>query len=524
MRSANNEPLSPLLFLHRALKLYPERIAVVDGNKKLSYNELAQQCLQLASALQSLNVKAGDRVAYLCDNGLPLLVAHYGVALGGALIVPINKRLSTHSICQLLLHSEAAVLVCDAALYNQAFNTHTRHVITIGNEKINTTINYYHLIERQATDHRLWELWPENEHYPISLNYTSGTSGHPKGVLCSHRSVYLNALGECLHSRLNRNSAYLWILPMFHCNGWCFTWAVTAVGAKHVFVDTANAETILTTLLQEKITHFCAAPTVLIKLRESRNFAKLAALNTLTILTAGSAPPTQLIADYDSLGIELMHVYGMTETHGPHLVCEEKESWNTKSLDDRASLLAAQGIPSIHGGFARVIDKTGKDVRPDGKTMGEVILRGNNVMLGYFKDNQSTEHVLQKGWLHTGDAAVVRSDGYIEIKDRLKDIIISGGENIASIDIENILYQIPEVLYATVIAEPDDYWGEIPHAFLELKSRITLTEKAVMDFCRESLPSYMCPKKITFQELPKTSTGKIKKYLLKKQLRDIKQE
>ncbi len=513
----NYEPLSPLMFLERAKDIYPQKTAIEDTSIKKSYLDFYLDCQRIAQALSLFGIKKDDRIAYLCRNNHYLLEAYYAVPMSGAILVPINVRLSMSDVSFILKQTKAKILFVEEHLFNPEYTKLVKNIVILSskNSLINSTILYEDFTKmsekRKALVNRKL-----NEQDIITINYTSGTSGLLKGVMNSHRSVYLNALGECIETELTFSSKFLWILPMFHCNGWCFTWAVTAVGATHYCLDHFVPELVINLILEKGITHFCAAPSVLIKLQESKNFFMLKDLPIpLKILTAGSSPSPTLIRQYEEHNICIIHVYGLTETHGPHLICKYQSHWDHLSIEKLSQLKACQGIPSIHGSFMRVVDSSLKDVPHDGKTLGEIILRGNNVMKGYYMDPKYTRKVFRKGWFHTGDVAVMNSDGYVEIKDRLKDIIISGGENISSVEIENVLYQHFAVSVVAVIPMQDEMWGEVPHAIIELKDKAKVTEKDLIDFCRKRLAHFKCPKTITFQDIPRTSTGKIQKHILK---------
>lgn len=517
MKQVNYEPLSPLLFLERAKRVYKDKIAIIDKNVRKTYEEFYNDCVLSAKSFKQIGVTKNNKVAYLCRNNHYMLEAYYSIPMIGGVVIPINIRLNDSDIIYILKHSEAKILIVEEDLFKEDYLKIVEKVIVISNNNYQNCLKYSEFI-KLGESLESFECDLINENDLITINYTSGTTGLPKGVMYTHRGTYLNSLGECLEVGLNSKSTYLWVLPMFHCNGWCFTWAVTAAGGTHVCLDkTCDIEHLINLIIKNNVTHFCAVPTILIKLLESPNFNSLKDVSNLKIITAGSSPSPTLIKKYEESNINILHVYGLTETYGPHAICLEQESWSTASKDEVSYLKCSQGLPGIHSLFIRVVDKNMQDVPHDGKTVGEVIMRGNNVMLGYYKDKENTEKAFQDGWFHSGDAAVIKPNGYIEIRDRIKDIIISGGENISSIEIENIIYQHPSVSIVAVIPKYDEVWGEVPHAIIELKNGHILTEEEIIKHCRDNLSHFKCPKIVTFTTIPKTSTGKIQKYILKQQ-------
>ena len=524
MRAFNYEPLSPILFLKRSAQAFAKKIAIIENDLQKTYEEFFIECLSLAKGLQKIGVQSGNKVAYLSNNNYYMLKAFYSIPMCGAVLVPVNIRLSLKEIKFILDDSESIALVVEKNLFTPNLLSYVKNVILISDsvdqitEKVankkNKLFSYNEIIELGTKNSEFTEYELIDENSTITLNYTSGTTGKPKGVEYTYRSTYLNSLGECLQTQLSIKSRYLWILPMFHCNGWCFTWAVTAVGATHVFLKAIDIEKIIDLILKQKITHLCAAPTVLNMISNHQNFFQLFNHNNLTIITAGASPSSRMIESYENLGVNLIHVYGLTETYGPHTVCQEQIEWNNLDKKDIALLKRMQGLPSLHSVFIRVVDKNFQDVPNDGETLGEIIMRGNNVMKGYYKAQQNHDSV-KNGWFCSGDLAVVNSEGYIYIKDRLKDLIVSGGENISSIEVENILYENDEVLAAAVIATYDELWGEIVHAIVELKGNKEVTEENLIHFCKTKLASYKCPKRITFAIIPTNVNGKIQKSLLK---------
>jgi len=521
--------LSPLMFLERTLRVFPEKRGIVDGDRRLTYAEFGARVYRLANALRRKGVESGDRVAILCRNATEVLEAHFGVPQIGAILVPINIRLTSDEIGYILDHSGARALILDAELapliapIRKQLNAlevivvadvSSRHAGSLTDAgTLPDGVDYEEFLKDSSPEPFAYPV--DDEDHPISINYTSGTTGRPKGVIYTHRGAYLNALGEIIEVGLRPDSTYLWTLPMYHCNGWCFPWAVTGIGATHVCLPKVDAARVLSLIEAEQVTHFCGAPTVLIMLAmecpPGFRFAR-----QLTIVTAAAPPPPAIIQRMEELGATIIHVYGLTETYGPHTVCEWKREWDGLSLEERARLKARQGVGYLHAPELRVVDEEMRDVPADGATLGEVVMRGNNVMKGYYRDEEATRQAFRGGWFHSGDLGVMHPDGYIELRDRKKDIIISGGENISTIEIERVLYQHPLVLEATVIGVPDVRWGETPKAFVILKPGAQTTADEIIAFCRERLAHFKCPKFVEFVEsLPKTSTGKIQKFVLR---------
>lgn len=519
--AVNYTPLTPLSFLARSTYVYPDKPAVIYKDTCYTYRQLQQRVNRLATALQAIGVRKGDRVAFLCPNIPPMLEAHYGVPLAGGVLVTINIRLSALEMAYILNHSGAKVLCVDqefAALIRPIRDQlpYLQTIVTICDGDIGERLDGPDYEAFLAQGSEVWLDKPvEDENEPISINYTSGTTGNPKGVMYTHRSAYLNAIGEVLEVGLNSRSNYLWTLPMFHCNGWCFTWGVTAVGATHVCLRRVDPVEVFRLIESEKVSHMCGAPTVLISLT-SHPQAKTAVFpRQLHVTTAGAPPSPTVIANMEALGAEIFHVYGLTETYGPHSVCAWHEEWDGLPAAERARKKARQGVPYIVAEDMRVVDENMHDVQRDAESMGEVIMRGNNVMLGYYNQPEATTEAFREGWFHSGDLAVMHPDGYIELRDRKKDIIISGGENISTIEVENTIYRHPAVQEVAVISVPDERWGEVPKAFVVPKPGMHPTEADIIEFCRAHMARFKCPKAIEFGELPKTSTGKIKKFELR---------
>lgn len=523
MRQVFYEPLSPLSFLFRSAYVFREKIAVVHGDKRYSYSEFAARVNRLASALKKAGIAKGDKVAFLCPNLPPMLEAFYGVPLTGATLVPINIRLSSAEISYILNHSEVKALFVDNEFAS---------VITAIKDEIPGVRTFVNICDVSADrplngpeyDEFLLGGDPEpltspveDEMEMITLNYTSGTTGLPKGVMYHHRGAYLNALGEAIEHKMDSSSVYLWTLPMFHCSGWCFTWAVTAVGGTHVCLRRVAPEEIYRLIEKEQISHLCAAPTVLIAMAAYPGARECRMKRKLNVVTAGAPPSPTVIKNMEAIGAQVTHVYGLTEVYGPHSICEWHSRWDEGlTVDEKAAIKARQGVPYITAEFMDVVDPASLQPVPhDGKIMGEIVMRGNNVMLGYYKQPKETEEAFRGGWFHSGDLAVVYPDGYAEIKDRMKDIIISGGENISTVEVENCIYQHPDVQEVAVIAIPDPTWGEVPKAFVVPKPGTNPSAEDIINFCRERIARFKAPKAVEFGELPKTSTGKIMKYRLR---------
>lgn len=510
--------LTPLLFLERSAQVFPDKIGFVHGDRTLSYQEMAAEAQMLGSALLASGVQAGDRVAYLSPNTPEMLLGHFGVPLIGAVLVAINTRLSSAEVEYILGHAGASMLVMDAALTDTvagiAMPT-VREVVVVDRDVSSDieAIRYDEFLQRGASAEPIpWRV--DDELRAISINYTSGTTGRPKGVQYSHRGAHLNALAEIIHSRHSPDSVYLWTLPMFHCNGWCTTWGVTAIGGTHVGLRAAEAGAIWTAIRTHGVTHMNAAPTVLISMVNHSDQGPID--HTFTVTTAGAPPSPTIIEEMESLGADIVHVYGLTETYGPYTVCEIQSAW--QGDPQRVKFLARQGVAYIGADPIRVVDENMIDVRRDGATMGEVVMAGNNVMTGYYGDPEATAEAFRGGWFHSGDVAVWHADGYIELRDRSKDVIISGGENISTIEVEQAVMSHPAVLEAAVVSVPHDHWGERPKAFVVMKPSEETTEAEIIAHVQGQLAKFKAPDTVDFLEaLPKTSTGKIQKYVLRDQ-------
>ena len=519
-------PLTPLAFLERSAQVYPEKTAIAYGDLRISYTEFAAAATRLAQALRASGVKPGDRVAYLLPNIPELLIAHFGVPLAAGVLVAMNIRLAAAEIHHICAHSGAKVLVVDSALHptiapvvdklNVEIVTVTDPAARAAADPSIGGISYQDLLARSGDDPRddplPWRI--KDERATISINYTSGTTGRPKGVMYHHRGAYLNALAEIIHSQHSPESRYLWTLPMFHCNGWCTTWAVTAIGGTHICLRAVNAAEIWRLLDSEGITHFNAAPTVLVTIANAEQAHRL---DRKVIVTTGGAPPSPtIIVRMSELGARIVHVYGLTETYGPYTVCEIQEGWTRLDPQARYRMMAHQGVGMLVTDGVRVVAKDMTDIPRDGATMGEVVMRGNNVMSGYFNDPEATEKAFQGGWFHSGDLGVWHPDGYIELRDRAKDIIVSGGENISTIEVEAAIVSHPAVLEVAVVGVPDEKWGERPKAFVVLRPGATATAEEIIGHVRGQIARHKVPDYVDFLAvLPKTATGKIQKFQLR---------
>ena len=513
--------LTPLRFLQRSAAIFRRKPAVVYGDRSWTYPELNERVHQLASALKQAGVQRGDRVAYLVPNIPAMLEGHFGVPLAGGILVAINTRLNSDEVAYILNHSGAKILVVDTELARVVAPVrdqlaHLETLVHVEDEAGGIRlgdIEYETFLAGGSPDPLDWPLDDEEE--TIAIDYTSGTTGRPKGVMYTHRGAYLNSLGELLETRMSSDSVYLWTLPMFHCNGWCYPWAVTAIGATHVCLRKLDPDLVWRLIESAGVTHFCAAPTVLIALANASSAPTTPLARKLIISTAAAPPSPTLIAQIEALGAEIIHVYGLTEVYGPYTVCEWQPHWNDLPAPEQARLKARQGVGYLIADDARVVDEEMRDVPADGATIGEVVMRGNNTMKGYFRDPEATATAFRGGWFHSGDLAVMHPDGYLELRDRKKDIIISGGENISTIEVEQAVCAHPAVLEAAVIAIPDDYWGEVPKVFATLKPGQALTAEELIAFCQERLSRFKAPKAVEFGELPKTSTGKVQKFVLR---------
>ncbi|MBO0333094.1 acyl-CoA synthetase [Sneathiella sp. CAU 1612] len=527
---ANYEPLTPLTFLARSAEVYPEKTAIIHGDLSYSYREFYARARQLASALTKRGIGEGDTVSMMAPNIPSVLEAHYGVPMTGAVLNTLNTRLDAQSLAFILDHAECKLLLTDreySSLIKEALSLTKVKPIVIdiddslaeGGELIGDM--EYETFLATGDSEFDWQE-PVDEWQAISLNYTSGTTGDPKGVVYHHRGAYLSAMGNAVSWSLPKHPVYLWTLPMFHCNGWCFPWTLTAVGGTHVCLRKIEASAIYNEMQRCQVDHMCGAPIILSMLINASDEDKAKAPSGVKFMVAAAPPPATVLAEMDSMGFDVTHVYGLTETYGPSVLCDWNSDWNTKPVEDRAALKARQGVRYHALAGLEVMDpETMTPVPRDGATMGEVMLRGNLIMKGYLKNPKTTQASFKDGWFHSGDLGVIHEDGYLELRDRSKDIIISGGENISTIEVEGVLYKHPAVLEAAVVARPDEKWGETPCAFVTLRKGKTVSEKEIIQFCRENMAHFKCPKTVVFEELPKTSTGKVQKFVLRERARNI---
>ena len=525
--SANYVSLNPISFLRRTAKVFPNRLSIVYEDIKFSWSETFERCKKLASALKSEGLERGDVVGFIAVNTPELYEAHFGIPMAGLVLNAINYRLDAKTIAYILSHSETKILFVDTEFLSTA-----KKAIEISKMQIKVILikdKYFQELEPSkgldyekfisANPLEAFDSNPGDEWDTISINYTSGTTGNPKGVLYHYRGAYLNALGNALEWDMNVHPVYLWTLPMFHCNGWCFPWTIAAKAGTNVCLRKVEGRSIYKAIEKYKVDHMCGAPIVLNLVIEAFSDRQITLSKECKVMTAAAPPPPKTLKAMQKLGFSVTHVYGLTEVYGPCVVSTWKEDWDHLPLDDQANLKARQGIEYLVQEDINVIDvKTGESIPWDGKTIGELLLRGNITMKGYLKNINATEEAFDNGWFHTGDLAVIHTDGYIELKDRKKDIIISGGENISSIEIENCISSHPLVSACAVVAMANEKWGEVPCAFVELQNNEILSESELTEFCRENLASYKIPKKIFYENLPKTSTGKVQKTKLRERL------
>jgi fatty-acyl-CoA synthase len=508
------EPLTPTAFLRRAARAYGDRVGVIDGNRRFTYAHFLQRCLKFAGALKAMGVAPGARVAILAGNSHVMLAAHYAVPFAGAVLVALNTRITPADTGYILEHSGSSLLICDSEFLltaeQAAAGAHARlRVVCAGGlgDELEALIDAAAAFSVPVGDERAL----------LAINYTSGTTARPKGVMYHHRGAYLQSLAMALHMAVDRDSVFLWTLPMFHCNGWCFSWAVTAVGGVHLCLPRLEPSLIWQHMLKSGVTHFCAAPTVLTMTIWDPQAGKLP--RPVRIGTGGAPPTPALLERLAELGMDITHLYGLTETYGPCVVCEWRSDWAALSIPEQARLKSRQGIGNVISCQVRVVDGDGNDVPADAQTMGEIAMRGNNLMLGYYCDEEATRKACPDGWFRTGDLGVMYPDFYIELRDRAKDIIISGGENISSVEIEHALASHPAVFEVAVVAAADEKWGEVPVAFVALREDLAATATELTDHVRARLARFKAPKRIVFGPLPKTSTGKVQKNLLRERLK-----
>jgi fatty-acyl-CoA synthase len=519
-----DKPLSPLSLLERTLHVFPQQTAVAYGERRFTWAEFGVEIGRFAGALRRAGVGPGDRVAFLTPNVPELLAAHFAVLQVHGVLVAINTRLKSEEVGYILNHSGAKLVMVDPELApvvrdiphaldaNPAFvNVEDPVAGFTGTPLDGPTFSGF--VDGADVLPAVNDV--DDEFRTTSINYTSGTTGRPKGVMYTHRGAYLNAVGAMHSHHLDRDSAFLWTLPLFHCNGWCFPWSVSGVGGKHVMLRAVDPPKIIELIKSENVTHLNGAPTVLLMLAEAPEAQGIHFDPPIRVATGGAPPSPTLLATMEKLGVRVTHLYGLTETYGPHTFCEMQEGWDELDTDRRAQVMSRQGVPFHTAGYVRVVDDQMNDVAADAETMGEVVMTGNNVMKGYFNDAEATAEAFRGGWFHSGDIGVMHSDGYIELRDRKKDIIISGGENISTIEVEHTVVKHPDVLECAVVSMPHERWGEVPKAFVSLRPGASPTEQDVIDFCRERLAHYKCPKAIEFIDLPKTSTGKIQKFKLR---------
>ena len=527
IQPANDTHLSPLRFLQRSAEVFGRKTAIIHGDRSYSYQDFANEAQRLAKAIRN-RIEPGDRVAFLCPNVPELLIAHFAVPLAGGVLVALNTRLSPREIHYILEHSESKLVFVDSEFLGslaglQAQLPELAEVVEVSDSTVApaqpvaatsdagtiATTGYEQFLASAPESLDLpWGVIDERT--PITLNYTSGTTGRPKGVLYSHRGAYLNALGETFHNGFTGDTRYLWTLPMFHCNGWCTPWAVTAAAGTHVCLRGVRADAVWDAVDNQGITNLCGAPTVCSIIAEADQAHPLE--SPLRLTTAGAPPSPTIIGKLEALGITVVHVYGLTEVYGPNTICEHQPEWDSLPAAERAEKISRQGVGMLQADSARVVDPDMNDVPADGNSIGEIVLRGNNVMLGYYKDEEATAEAFHGGWFHTGDLGVMHPDGYIQLKDRAKDIIISGGENISTIEVEQAIVSHPEVLDAAVVGVPHEKWGERPMAFVIRSSTASVNDARLRDHLRERLAGFKLPDRILFtDELPRTSTGKVMK-------------
>jgi fatty-acyl-CoA synthase len=528
--AANYTPLSPVTFLERAAAVYPERIAQIHGERRYSWGQTYDRCRRLASALQQRGIGADDTVALMLPNIPAMFEAHYAIPMAGAVIHALNIRLDADAIAFQLQHGAARILITDrefsttvqaalAQLDTPPLVIDVDDVLAIGGELIGE-IEYEYLLESGDPEFR-WNL-PEDEWQAIALGYTSGTTGNPKGVVTHHRGAYLNAVSNTLAWNMGAHPVYLWTLPMFHCNGWCFPWTIAALNGTSVCLRAVRDDAIFDSIREHGVTHMCGAPIVMSLMANAPADLNADIDHTINFMTAGAAPPPAILEAMANLNIKVTHAYGLTEVYGPAVVCSWREAWDDLPMAEQAEIKSRQGVRYPMLEELLVVDpETMQAVPRDGETIGEIMFRGNIVMKGYLKNPAATEEAFDGGYFHSGDLAVCHPDGYIEIKDRSKDIIISGGENISTIEIEKTLYRHPAILEAAVTAMPDEKWGETPCAFVTLHANAEASEQEIIDYCRQNMARFKAPRKVVFGSLPKTSTGKIQKFELRERARKL---
>ncbi|MEB6564972.1 acyl-CoA synthetase [Acinetobacter towneri] len=524
---ANFVALSPLRYLERAAYIYPHQNAIIHGSRQITWRETYLRCCQFAHQLQQLGISKNDTVSVLLPNVPAMLEAHFAVPMAGAVLNTLNTRLDAKTLAFMLDHAESKVLLVDpefAALAQEALAmvTHEIYVIDVSDAE------YEHAANALSIGQIEYETWlaagdpnfewhlPQDEWDAISLNYTSGTTGNPKGVVYHHRGAYINAASNIIACGMTPRAKYLWTLPLFHCNGWCFAWTMAANGGTNICLRKVDPELIFKLIAEHKVDYFCGAPIVLSMLINTPDEKKTQFDHRVEVMVAGAAPPAAIIEGMRNIGINVTHVYGLTETYGPSALCASQAGWSDLSIQEQAQLHSRQGVPYPLQDGMKVLDpETMQPVPKDGKTMGEIMFRGNIVMKGYLKNPEATAEAFAGGWFHTGDLAVCQPDGYAKITDRSKDVIISGGENISSLEVEEVLYQHPAVLTAAVVAKPDPRWQEVPCAFIELKDGKQASPEEIIAYCSQHLARFKVPKDVVITEIPKTSTGKLQKFVLR---------
>jgi fatty-acyl-CoA synthase len=519
--AANYAPLTPLSFLERAAYVYPNKVSIIHGAQRFTWKETYARCRRLASALAKRGIGVGDTVAVMLPNTPAMVEVHFGVPMTGATLNTLNTRLDAEAIGFMLEHGEAKVLITDkefSAVIEKALGPGIE-VIDVedpefkGGKRLGQKT--YEELLAEGDPEFAWR-WPQDEWEAISLNYTSGTTGNPKGVVYHHRGAYLNAVGNILVWGMPHHPVYLWTLPMFHCNGWCFPWTVAANAGTNVCLRKVDPELVFDLIRRHRVSHYCGAPIVHQMLINAPDELKRGIEHKVRGLVAAAAPPAAMIEGMGKMGFDITHVYGLTETYGPATVCARHPEWDDLPLADQVRLNGRQGVRyTVEEGLTVMDPESMKPVPADGETMGEIMFRGNITMKGYLKNPKATQEAFAGGWFHSGDLAVMQPDGYVKIKDRSKDVIISGGENISSLEVEDVLYRHPAVMAAAVVARPDPKWGETPCAFVELKPGVSVSETELIDFCRTQMAKFKAPRAVVFGELPKTSTGKIQKFVLR---------
>ena len=529
---ANYQPLTPLCFLERSAKVYPAHTAIIHGEQRFTYAEFYARSRKLASALERRGIGKGDTVSVMLANTPPMLECHYGVPMTGAVLNTLNTRLDAAILAFTLDHAETKVLIVD-----REFSALMKEALSMTKEAKPIVIDYddpefaqdgpligeaeYEAFIADGDQNYAWKK-PDDEWDAISLNYTSGTTGNPKGVVYHHRGAYLLGQGNVLTGGMQKHSVYLWTLPMFHCNGWCFPWTMSVIGGTHVCLRQVRTKAIWDALADHKVTHLCGAPIVMSTILGAPEEEKRELDHTVQFFTAAAPPPEATLAAMADAGFNVTHLYGLTESYGPAVVNDWNAEWDALPSAERAAKKARQGVPYVALDDLTVMDpETMQRVEANGEQMGEVMMRGNIIMKGYLKNEKATDEAFAGGWFHTGDLGVLHADGYIQLKDRSKDIIISGGENISSIEVEDTLYKHPAVAAVAVVAKADDKWGETPCAFIELKAGKTSTPEEIIEYCRANMARYKVPRHVVFTELPKTSTGKIQKFKLRDMAKDV---